>query len=167
MTSINNETEVEPFDFSLQEQVRKLYQDVENETTHLTKLRRETPQQLKRTYEESFNKSLQELSSLQKEIEQLEEEDDDMEDKFKKLKPKLDEMTVQYSQSIHQIKEIRDVCTVHYTPSCKTGNLALTPLNRTSQESAENLTSWSRSPSSSWRRSNAPTTFHLTTKHHL
>ncbi|ODV75560.1 MIND complex subunit NSL1 [Cyberlindnera jadinii NRRL Y-1542] len=111
----NPTNEVEPFDFALQEEVRKLYQEVEDETMRLTKLRREKPQSLKRSYEESFNSSMEKLHSLEREIEALEEEEDSRDteldahmDKVQSLRPKLDEMTREYADSLHSLKEIRD-----------------------------------------------------------
>lgn len=120
MNTNNDPTEVEPFDFSLQEQVRKLYQEVENETIRLTKLRKETPQNFRSTYEESFQKSFSVLQEFQKEIEELETakyDDDDSvlierEKTFtEQVKPKLEEMTFQYEESIKTLKEIKDVST--------------------------------------------------------
>lgn len=105
--------EVEPFDFSLQEQVRKLYQEVEEETINLTNLRRTTPQSLKKTYEDTFNQSMERLTQLQAEIEAAEEEHESPNDhgaKFSLLKPRLEDMITEYSQSIREIKEIKDVC---------------------------------------------------------
>lgn len=127
MTNYNCK-EVEPFDFALQEEVRKLYQEVEDETMRLTKLRREKPQSLKRSYEESFNSSMEKLHSLEREIEALEEEEDSRDteldahmDKVQSLRPKLDEMTREYADSLHSLKEIRDVRifpSLHFPCAC-------------------------------------------------
>jgi kinetochor protein Mis14/NSL1 len=103
--------------------VRRLYQEVEEETIKLTNLRRETPQNLKKRYEESFNRSFEQIESLHREIETLEEDtDDERELRFMRLRPRLEHMSQEYSQSIRDIKYIKDVCIVSHLPSIYTND---------------------------------------------
>lgn len=106
--------EVEPFDFSLQDQVRKAYQEVEQETIKLTKMRRDAPSEIKKSYEDSLEQSVTKIEALQKELEQLEDEIDvefeDHEEKFNQgVKSRLDDIIADYEESIKSIKDIKDV----------------------------------------------------------
>lgn len=106
--------EVEPFDFSLQDQVRKAYQEVEQETIKLTKMRRDAPSEIKKSYEDSLEQSLSKIETLQKELENLESENEadieNHEDQFKRgVSSRLEDMISDYEESMRSIKEIKDV----------------------------------------------------------
>ncbi|CAM9013592.1 unnamed protein product, partial [Wickerhamomyces anomalus] len=110
----NSTNEVEPFDFSLQDQVRKAYQEVEQETIKLTKMRRDAPSEIKKSYEDSLEQSLSKIETLQKELENLESENEadieNHEDQFKRgVSSRLEDMISDYEESMRSIKEIKDV----------------------------------------------------------
>lgn len=109
----NSTNEVEPFDFSLQDQVRKAYQEVEQETIKLTKMRRDAPSEIKKSYEDSLEQSLSKIETLQKELENLESENEadieNHEDLFKQgVSSRLEDIISDYEESMRSIKEIKD-----------------------------------------------------------
>lgn len=109
----NSTNEVEPFDFSLQDQVRKAYQEVEQETIKLTKMRRDAPSEIKKSYEDSLEQSLSKIETLQKELEILESENEadieNHEDQFKQgVSSRLEDIISDYEESMRSIKEIKD-----------------------------------------------------------
>lgn len=108
-------TEVEPFDFSLQDQVRKSYQEVEKETINLTNMRRNAPMDIKKSYEDSLEESISKIDVLKKELEELENENDSEFESHEEMfnsgvNSRLDEITADYETSMKNIKEIKDVC---------------------------------------------------------
>ncbi|KAH3674821.1 hypothetical protein WICMUC_003024 [Wickerhamomyces mucosus] len=113
----NPSNEVEPFDFSLQDKVRKLYQQVEDETIKLTKLRREKPSNIKDGYQASFDQSFSMLEKLQKETEEVNQEQSDKENRDieekenifnEKVLSKLDFFVQDYENSLFTAKELKD-----------------------------------------------------------
>ncbi|CCH45089.1 Rhomboid protein 2 [Wickerhamomyces ciferrii] len=118
----NPTNEVEPFDFSLQDQVRKAYQEVERETIKLTKMRREKPLEIKQNYEDSFNQSLSKIDSLQKELHELQNGGDDDNDNNEQdeldeheklynegVKLRLSDLIADYEESLGDLKTVKDV----------------------------------------------------------
>jgi hypothetical protein len=76
----SQKAEIEPFDFNLAEQVRKLWVQVEQETVKLASLRKEGPEQLKRQYEESFEALLNETLAESALDDEEEEDEEDVPD---------------------------------------------------------------------------------------
>lgn len=90
-------TEVEPFDFNLSEQIRKLFIQVEEETVKLTKLRKNGPNESIQEYQNSFNELINSLES--------ENNEEDINFEQKEIKLNLQDS---YNQSINQIINIKE-----------------------------------------------------------
>lgn len=94
--------------------MRKLYQEVEQETIKLTKMRRDAPSEIKKSYEDSLEQSISKIETLQKELEALEDENDvefqEHEEKFNQgVNLRLNNIIADYEESIKNIKDIKDV----------------------------------------------------------
>ncbi|ODQ79460.1 hypothetical protein BABINDRAFT_8391 [Babjeviella inositovora NRRL Y-12698] len=63
-------TRVEPYDFAMNEELRRLYQSVEEETLQLTKMRSEIPQRTVREYESIIGKIDAEVNDFIKALEE-------------------------------------------------------------------------------------------------
>ncbi len=85
-------------------------------------MRRDAPSEIKKSYEDSLEQSLSKIEILQKELENLENENEadieNHEDQFKhNVSSRLEDMISDYEESMRSIKEIKDVST-YITFSC-------------------------------------------------
>lgn len=77
-------------------------------------MRRDAPSEIKKSYEDSLEQSLSKIETLQKELENLESENEadieNHEDQFKRgVSSRLEDMISDYEESMRSIKEIKDV----------------------------------------------------------
>lgn len=114
----NPSVDSEPFDHLLQQQVRQLYREVEEETLKLAKLRKDTPQQLRGAYQESFKQSFEDLKYSKSQLESQnsdQELDDEIEHKEeifeKKVLSNLDDMINNYEETLRAIQSMKNVST--------------------------------------------------------
>ncbi|QEU59726.1 Nsl1 [Kluyveromyces lactis] len=107
----------EPFDVELNEKVRKLYQEWEDETVKVSKLRREAPQVAVSEYTKQENQLLEEIDSLIAKMDSsqpnLQNEDQDEGQSEGKKKEYWNQVANQYGSILTSLKEINDKIPTH------------------------------------------------------
>lgn len=91
--------EIAPFDMELNQELRKVYQQVEQETLEVTQLRREYPAKALELYKESFNDSPITTETEETQLDQLDQLDSKI--------PRLDSIIEDYNESLQQLAALK------------------------------------------------------------
>lgn len=110
LLSLKPTEEVVPFDTDLNQKLRSIIQSVEQETTEVTRLRRELPQQARDAYEALVSATDQEVTSI---IKDLAKDEQVQLPTMEETIPNADELVDEFLQCVTQLHALKSTLPTH------------------------------------------------------